>query len=163
MLLCSIIIFIQDFGPVIFKQKRVGRHGKHFLFYKFRSMPVNTPNVISLEISQLKITPFGKIIRRTNIDELPQLFNIFKGEMSIVGPRPPIPSQTNLVEMRSKNGAVNCRPGLTGWAQVNSYDFMPEEQKAKFDGEYASNITIVMDIKIMIKTFTYLVKKPPVY
>ncbi len=83
--------------------------------------------------------------------------------MSIVGPRPPIPSQTNLVEMRSKNGALNCRPGLTGWAQVNSYDFMPEEQKAKFDGEYASNITMVMDIKIMIKTFTYLVKKPPVY
>jgi len=160
---CGLIIYFQDFGPVIFKQWRIGRNGERFLFFKFRSMPVNAPNVQSSETDKLKITPFGRIIRRTNLDELPQLFNILKGDMSIVGPRPPIPSQVNLVEMRKKNNAINCRPGLTGWAQVNSYDYMPEEQKAKFDGEYASNVSFGMDIKIIVRTFLYLTKKPPTY
>ncbi|GAA3931766.1 sugar transferase [Chitinophaga oryziterrae] len=162
-LVCGLIIYFQDFGPIVFKQKRVGKNGRIFLFFKFRSMPVNTPNVQSRETDKLKITPFGKIIRRTNIDELPQLFNILKGDMSIVGPRPPIPSQTNLIEMRRENGALDCRPGLTGWAQVNAYDFMPEEQKARFDGEYAADISISMDLKVILKTFVYLTKKPPTY
>lgn len=162
-IICSLIIFLQDFGPVVFKQKRVGKDGRIFLFYKFRSMPVNTPNVQSSDVAKLKITTFGKIIRRTNLDELPQLINILKGDMSIVGPRPPIPSQVNLIELREKNGALNCRPGLTGWAQVNSYDFMPEEQKAKFDGHYASNVSFLMDVNIIMRTFLYLTKKPPTY
>jgi O-antigen biosynthesis protein WbqP len=163
LLFCSLFIFLQDFGPVIFKQSRVGKGGRIFLFYKFRSMPVNTPNVRSSETAELKITPFGKFIRRTNIDELPQLFNILKGDMSIVGPRPPILTQIELVRFRRENGSIDCLPGLTGWAQINSYDFMPEEEKAKFDGEYAANITFLKDFKIVLRTFLYLTKKPPTY
>ncbi len=97
------------------------------------------------------------------MDELPQLFNIMMGDMSIVGPRPPILSQVNLVLLRKNNGALNCRPGLTGWAQVNSFDYMSEDEKAKLDGEYASDITMMKDIKIIFRTFSYLAKKPPVY
>jgi O-antigen biosynthesis protein WbqP len=159
----AIIIFIQDFGPFIFKQDRVGKNGELFKFYKFRSMPINTPNVQSSETTKLKVTPFGKFIRRSNIDELPQLINIIKGDMSIIGPRPPIPAQVNLVKMRAENGALNCRPGLTGLAQVNSYDFMPEEEKAKWDGIYASGISFQNDVAIVMKTFLYLTKKPPTY
>ena len=159
----GIIVFLQDYHWVIFKQTRVGRMAKLFTFYKFRSMPVNTPNVESSKVSQVKITPFGKIIRRTSIDELPQLFNILKGDMSIVGPRPPIPSQTRLIELRRKNSSLSCRPGLTGWAQINSYDFMPEEEKANFDGEYAKRISFSLDTQIILKTFLYLIKKPPTY
>ncbi|HTM98851.1 MAG TPA: sugar transferase [Pedobacter sp.] len=163
LLICSIIIFLQDFGPVIFKHKRVGRDGEEFWFYKFRSMPVNTPNVQSSETSKLKITAFGKFIRRTSIDELPQLFNIIKGDMSIIGPRPPIPTQYGLIALRKENGALKCRPGLTGLAQVNSYDFMPEEAKASFDGVYAAKISFISDLKILLQTFLYLTKKPPTY
>lgn len=163
MLICMIIIKIQDGGPALFKQRRTGRNGQEFLFLKFRSMPVNTPNVQSSDVAKLRITPFGKIIRRTNLDELPQLLNIIKGDMSIVGPRPPIPSQEHLIDLRRKNGALALRPGLTGWAQVNSYDFMPEEEKASLDGEYAKSVSLWMDIKVILRTFLYLTKKPPTY
>jgi len=163
LIIVGIIIWIQDFGPIIFKQKRVGKNGELFEFYKFRSMPVGTPNVQSHETKKLTITPFGKFIRRSNLDELPQLYNILKGDMSLIGPRPPIPSQTNLVELRRLNGALTCRPGLTGLAQVNSYDHMPETEKAKWDGVYANNITFTQDVKVILKTFLYLTKKPPTY
>lgn len=163
MLLVALIIFFQDFGPVIFKQYRVGRGGRLFLFYKFRSMPVNTPNVQSFETKKLKITPFGKFIRRTSLDELPQLINILKGDMSLIGPRPPIPSQENLIRLRKGNGALNCRPGLTGLAQINSYDFMSEEEKAKWDGIYANAISFKEDTKIVFKTLGYLTSPPPTY
>lgn len=163
LILSGLIIFFQDLGPAIFKQKRVGRNGHIFNFYKFRSMPVNTPNVQSSETNRLKITPFGKFIRRTNIDELPQLVNILKGDMSVIGPRPPIPSQTDLLQWRKENGSLACRPGLTGLAQVNSYDFMPVEEKAKWDGVYAKDISFIKDVAILLKTFLYLTKKPPTY
>ncbi|MDR6786152.1 O-antigen biosynthesis protein WbqP [Pedobacter africanus] len=161
--LTGILIFFQDFGPSIFRQERVGKGGKLFKFYKFRSMPVNTPNVQSSDTGKLKITAFGKFIRRTNLDELPQLFNILKGDMSIFGPRPCIPSQERLIQLRTRNGSLECKPGLTGLAQVNSYDFMPEEEKANWDGIYASNITFKQDLHILLKTFLYLTKKPPTY
>ena len=103
------------------------------------------------------------MIRRTNLDELPQLFNILKGDMSIVGPRPPIPSQQELTELRKANGAIACRPGLTGLAQVSSFDGMTVPQKAAFDGEYAKRISFVGDITIILRTFVYLLKPPPVY
>lgn len=162
-IITAIIIFFQDFGPFIFKQNRVGKEGRLFKFYKFRSMPINTPNVQSSETNKLKVTPFGKFIRRSNIDELPQLINIIKGDMSIIGPRPPIPTQENLVKLRAENGALKCRPGLTGLAQVNAYDFMPEAEKAKWDGIYASDISFRNDFTIVLKTFLYLTKKPPTY
>ena len=159
----SLIIFIQDFGTPIFKQMRVGKDGEEFLFYKFRSMPLKTPNVESHQKDKLKITPFGKFIRRTNLDELPQFFNVLKGDMSFIGPRPPIPSQEKLITMRRENKSLFLKPGLTGWAQVNSYDNMPEDVKAKFDGEYAERISLKMDLLILFKTAIYFTKKPPAY
>lgn len=162
-LVISLIIYLQDKGHPIFKQERIGKHGERFNFYKFRSMPINSPNVGSHEKDKLKITPFGKLIRRTNLDELPQFYNVLRGDMSFIGPRPCIPSQGNLITLRTNNGSFNCKPGLTGWAQVNSYDGMSEEQKAIFDGEYANNLTIKMELKILLKTVVYFTKKPPVY
>lgn len=162
-LISALVIFLQDFGTPIFKQMRVGKGGKEFMFYKFRSMPLKTPNVESHQKDKLKITPFGTFIRRTNLDELPQFFNVLKGDMSFIGPRPPIPSQENLIAMRIKNKSLFLKPGLTGWAQVNSYDNMPEEVKAKFDGEYAESISLKMDLLILFKTVIYFTKKPPAY
>ncbi len=163
LILIAVVIFFQDFGSIIYIQERVGKDGLIFKFYKFRSMAMNTPNVPSSETSKLKVTPFGKVLRRTNLDELPQLINILKGDMSIVGPRPPIPSQENLIRLRETNGALKCRPGLTGLAQVNSYDYMPEEEKSNWDGTYARSISALTDLKILLKTILYLTKKPPVY
>ncbi len=163
-LLCfGLIIYLQDRGPVFFSHNRVGKNGQLFRFHKFRSMPLNIPLVESHEISKIRITPFGYFIRRTNIDELPQLYNILKGEMSLVGPRPPIPSQTDLIDFRKQNGSFFMRPGLTGWAQVNAYDNMPVSEKAKYDGDYSQKVSFIFDVKIIIKTIFYLRKKPPIY
>ncbi len=161
-IIATIIIF-QDGGSAIFKQKRVGKAGKEFLFYKFRSMPISTPNVESKDTDKLQITSFGKFIRRTNLDELPQFYNVLKGDMSFIGPRPPIPSQADLIELRRMNGALQLSPGLTGWAQVNSYDGMSVFEKAKFDGEYTSKISFGFDVLILLKTILYFTKKPPTY
>lgn len=163
MLLTAILIKIFDPGPIIFKQVRIGRNGDSFSFYKFRSMPVNTGDLASDKVGQVKLTWVGKVIRRTNIDELPQLLNILKGDMSIVGPRPPIGNQSELIEIRSENGALALRPGLTGLAQVNSFDGMTVAEKAAFDGQYASNLSFAKDIKIILNTVLYLLKPPPVY
>lgn len=159
----AIFIKFNDGGPIIFKQTRIGKDGKEFLFMKFRSMPVNTPNVVSTQTNVLKVTPIGRVIRRTNIDEIPQFINVLKGDMSLIGPRPSLLSQKSLIQMRIENGSIKVRPGLTGWAQVNAYDYMPEEEKAKFDGEYYKNFGILMDLKIILRTIKYFTKKPPVY
>jgi O-antigen biosynthesis protein WbqP len=162
-LIISAIISLQDGGPPIFRQERIGKKGVVFRFYKFRSMPISTPNVESKDTRKLQITPFGKFIRRTNLDELPQFYNVLKGDMSFIGPRPPIPSQTELIELRRINGALHLSPGLTGWAQVNSFDGMSVSEKAKFDGEYASKISFGFDVLILFKTILYFTKKPPTY
>lgn len=162
-LIVSILIFIEDRGPVIFKQKRVGKNGTQFKVLKFRSMPVNTADVESAKANGLPVTRTGRIIRRTNIDEIPQLVNVLRGDMSLVGPRPPLPSQEALCRMREENGALKCAPGLTGLAQVNGYDGMPDAEKAGYDGEYAASISLAYDVKILMKTFGYLRKRPPVY
>lgn len=161
--LIAVLIKVFDPGPIIFKQQRVGRGGELFMFFKFRSMPVSTGDIPSDQVGQIKLTWIGRLIRRTNLDELPQLFNILRGDMSIVGPRPPIPSQTELLEARASNGAATCRPGLTGLAQISSFDGLSVQRKAEFDGEYAANITLVNDVLIILKTFGYLLKPPPVY
>lgn len=162
-LIIAFFIKLHDGGPIIFKQTRIGRDGKEFLFMKFRSMPMNTPNVVSTNTGVLKVTPIGEIIRRTNLDEIPQFINVLKGDMSLIGPRPSLPSQKSLIQMRTDNGSIKLRPGLTGWAQVNAYDYMPEEEKAKLDGEYFKHFGIGMDIKIILGTIKYFTKKPPVY
>jgi len=162
-IIIAIVIRLQDGGPAIFKQIRIGKAGENFKFYKFRSMPLSTPNVESKDTKELQITPFGKFIRRTNLDELPQFYNVLKGDMSLIGPRPPIPQQFDLIDLRKKNGAINLNPGLTGWAQVNSFDGMSVEQKAKFDGEYALKVSFLLDCVILFKTVLYFTKKPPTY
>ncbi len=162
-IIIAFFIKLHDGGPIIFKQTRIGRDGKEFLFMKFRSMPLNTPNVVSTNTGVLKVTPIGKIIRRTNLDEIPQFINVLKGDMSLIGPRPSLPSQKSLIQMRKENGSIKLRPGLTGWAQVNAYDYMPEEEKAKLDGEYFKHFGILMDIKIIFGTIKYFTKKPPGY
>lgn len=164
-LILAVVVLIRVFdpGPALFRQERVGVDGKPFLFFKFRSMPVNTAIVPSEKLDTIDRTWVGKLIRRASLDELPQLFNIVKGDMSVVGPRPPIPSQVDLIERRRKNGALQCRPGLTGLAQVNSYDGMTAAEKAVFDGDYAKNVSFIGDAKIILATFGYLLKPPPVY
>jgi O-antigen biosynthesis protein WbqP len=163
LLFTAILIKIYDPGPIIFKQFRIGRGGKKFLFYKFRSMPVNTGDVSSDKVGQIKLTWIGRLTRRTNIDELPQLFNILLGDMSVVGPRPPLPAQEDLINLRSDNGALLCRPGLTGLAQIKSYDGMTVSEKAGYDGIYSQKITLCRDIQIILKTFLYLLSPPPTY
>lgn len=163
MLTVALLIKLFDRGPLIFRQTRVGRHGANFHFYKFRSMPVNTGDIPSDRVGTVKLTWVGRMIRRTNIDELPQLYNVLLGDMSIVGPRPPIMSQSELVEFRRQNGALECRPGLTGLAQVSSFNGMTAAQKAGFDGTYAQRITFLGDVKIILRTVVYLFSPPPVY
>jgi O-antigen biosynthesis protein WbqP len=162
-LILALVIKVQDGGPPIFRQKRIGKNCQEFLFYKFRSMPVNTPNVESNETQKIYVTNFGKFIRRTNLDELPQFYNVIRGDMSFIGPRPPIPTQTELINLRRLNGSLKMRPGLTGWAQVNSFDGMSFIEKAKFDGEYASKISFGFELLILFKTILYFTKKPPTY
>lgn len=162
-LIISLIIYAQDMGTPVFKQKRVGMHQKEFVLMKFRSMPLRTENVASSEVSKIRITPFGKFIRRTNLDEFPQLLNIFLGHMSLVGPRPSLNSQLNLIELRKENNVYSCKPGLTGLAQINAYDGMTDEKKVYWDNKYLNNITFLQDLKIILKTIIYLTKRPPTY
>ena len=163
MLVVAICIKAEDHGQVLFRQRRVGLNDEHFDFLKFRSMPEETSDAAKADAVALPVTKIGRLIRRTNLDELPQLFNILRGEMSVVGPRPPIPSQTHLCLLRDANGASACLPGLTGLAQVKGYDGMPETEKAQWDGNYAANVSFLNDIKIIAQTFKYIMKRPPVY
>jgi len=162
-ILIPLIIFLQDGHNPIFKQKRVGRYGQEFNFYKFRSMPISTPDMESTEKDKIKITPFGKVLRQSNFDEITQIFNILKGDMSWIGPRPPIALQKNLIKLRKENNSISLRPGITGWAQVHSYDNMSEEEKAALDGEYVERISLYTDMIVFFKTFTYMFKKSPTY
>ena len=163
MLALALAIRFTDPGPVLFRQKRVGANGRLFEFYKFRSMPVGTGDVASDRLGDVRLGRVGRFIRRTNLDELPQLWNVLRGDMSLIGPRPPIPEQGELIEMRRKSGALACRPGLTGWAQVNSYDGMPAAKKAAYDAEYASDLSFAKDVRIVLRTFGYLRRPPPKY
>jgi len=163
MLAVALLIRLTDPGPVIFRQRRVGADGRFFDFYKFRSMPADTGDIASDQLGELQIGWVGRLIRRTNVDELPQLWNVLRGDMAIVGPRPPIPAQTELIELRRANGSLALRPGLTGWAQVNSFDGMSVAEKAALDGAYAQAVSLGKDLAIMLRTFAYLLRPPPKY
>ena len=159
----AVAIRIEDGPPVLFRQERVGRDGKAFKLLKFRSMPVNTPPVPSAEATALRTTRVGSLIRRLSLDELPQLMNVLRGEMSLVGPRPPLAAQFALVELRRNNNSLSLKPGLTGLAQVKSYDGMPEAEKASWDGMYAIRVSLTLDVRLLAETVTYLLKRPPQY
>lgn len=163
LIVISFFIKISDRGPVLFKQTRIGRYQKPFELLKFRSMPISTPNVSSSKLSTIRFNIFQRFIRRTNIDELPQLINILKGEMSLIGPRPCLESQKKLISLRNKKNIFSLKPGLTGFAQVNSYDDMPDTEKVNFDFIYLQKKSFIFDMKIILKTFIYLLKPPPKY
>ena len=151
----AIAIKIDDPGPVYFRQKRVGIHKTHFHILKFRTMKMETPRDVPthlLENPEQYITRVGRVLRKLSLDELPQIFQIFTGEMSIIGPRPALWNQFDLIEERVKYGANDVRPGLTGWAQINGRDELPIDVKARFDGEYVQNISFGFDCKCFFGT-----------
>ena len=148
-------------GPIFFKQKRVGMQKKHFDILKFRTMRIDTPKDTPthlLEKPEQYITKVGKFLRKTSLDELPQLLNIFQGSMSIVGPRPALWNQNDLIEARDQYGANDVPVGLTGWAQINGRDELEIDVKARLDGEYAEKIGFVMDCKCCWGTITYVLR-----
>lgn len=154
-------IKIESRGPVFFKQKRVGLNKNHFNILKFRTMYIETPNDTPTHLladPDVYITRVGKILRKTSLDELPQLFNILKGEMAFVGPRPALWNQYDLIDERDKYQANDTLPGLTGWAQINGRDELPIEIKAKFDGEYVNQIGILMDARCFVGTIFSVLK-----
>ena len=160
-LLLIVLIKLDSKGPVLFKQKRVGLHKSHFYILKFRTMRIDTPKDTPthlLENPDQWITKMGKFLRKTSLDELPQIINILKGEMSIIGPRPALWNQYDLIEERDKYGANDVPPGLTGWAQINGRDELPTEVKAQLDGEYVERIGLVMDVKCFFGTISSVLK-----
>lgn len=161
MLIISVIIKIDSRGPVLFKQERVGKNKKNFKILKFRTMRIDTPpNAPTHELSDPKkwITKVGGFLRKTSLDELPQIFNIFVGQMSIIGPRPALFNQYDLIEERDKYGANDIRPGLTGWAQINGRDELEIPVKAKLDGEYVEKLSFAFDCKCFFGTIKSVLK-----
>lgn len=151
-----IAIKIDSPGPILFRQKRVGIHKTHFAILKFRTMRIDTPKDVPTHLLQNPeqyITKVGRFLRKTSLDELPQIINILKGDMAIVGPRPALWNQYDLIEERDKYGANDIRPGLTGWAQVNGRDELEIPVKARFDGEYVEKIGPRMDLRCFFGTF----------
>ena len=159
--LVAVAIKLDSKGPVFFRQKRVGENKEHFEILKFRTMRIDTPkDVPTHELSDPKkwITKIGKILRKTSLDELPQLFNIFKGEMSIIGPRPALWNQFDLIEERDKYGANGVRPGLTGLAQISGRDELEIPVKAQLDGEYVEKMSFGFDCKCFFGTIKSVLK-----
>ena len=155
LILLALLVKFTSPGPVLFRQKRVGKNKRYFEIFKFRSMRIDTPRDIPthlLQNAKNAITPVGRFLRKTSLDELPQLFNIFVGQMSIVGPRPALWNQDDLIAERDLYGANALTPGLTGWAQVNGRDELPIPVKAKYDGYYVQHQSFLLDIKIFFRT-----------
>ena len=162
MLFIAIAIKLDSKGPVFFKQKRVGKNKNHFNILKFRTMRVDAPKdcpTHMLNNAESCITRVGAILRKTSLDEIPQLFNILKGQMSFVGPRPALWNQYDLIEERDKYGANDIVPGLTGWAQINGRDELEIPVKAKLDGEYVEKQSFLFDAKIFFNTFVKVFQK----
>ena len=160
-LLIAVAIKVDDPGPVFFRQKRVGIHKTHFQILKFRTMKMETPKdspTHLLENPEQYITRVGKFLRKASLDELPQIFQIFTGDMSIIGPRPALWNQFDLIAERDKYGANDVRPGLTGWAQINGRDELPIDVKARFDGEYVKNLSFAFDCKCFFGTIASVLK-----
>ena len=159
--LLAIAIKVDDPGPVFFRQKRVGLHKTHFQIPKFRTMKMCTPHDVpthQLQNPEQYITRVGKLLRKTSLDELPQIFQIFTGKMSVIGPRPALWNQFDLIAERDKYGANDIRPGLTGWAQINGRDELPIDVKARLDGEYAQKLSFAFDCRCFFGSITAVLK-----
>ncbi|MCQ6564934.1 sugar transferase [Bacillus mycoides] len=160
-LLLIICIKLDSKGPVLFKQRRIGKGKKEFYILKFRTMRIDTPKDMPthlLEDPDMYITKVGKFLRKTSLDELPQIINIIKGEMSIIGPRPALWNQYDLIKERDNYGANDVTPGLTGWAQINGRDELPIDVKAKLDGEYVEKLSPLFDLKVFFMTIKSVLK-----
>lgn len=160
-LILMLAIKLDSPGPVFFRQKRVGIHKVHFNILKFRTMRIDTPKDMPthmLQNPEQYITKVGKFLRKTSLDELPQIINILKGDMSIIGPRPALWNQYDLLEERDKYGANDVLPGLTGWAQINGRDELEIPVKAKLDGEYVEKISFAFDVKCFFGTILSVLK-----
>lgn len=160
--LLILAIKLDSRGPVLFRQKRVGIHKQYFNILKFRTMRTDTPKDIPthlLDNPEQYITRVGKFLRKTSLDELPQMINILKGDMAIVGPRPALWNQYDLIAERDKYGANDVLPGLTGWAQINGRDELPIVIKAKLDGEYVSRMSFFMDLRCIFGTIVSVLKQ----
>lgn len=154
-LVLMLAIRLDSRGPIFFRQKRVGIHKKHFMILKFRTMRIDTPKDTPTHLlanPQQYITRVGRFLRKTSLDELPQIINILKGDMAVVGPRPALWNQYDLIAERDKYGANDILPGLTGWAQINGRDELPIEVKAKLDGEYVRRMGLGMDLRCILGT-----------
>lgn len=161
MALIALAIKVDDPGPVFFRQKRVGIHKTYFHILKFRTMKMDTPRDMPthlLENPQKYITRVGGVLRKTSLDELPQIFQIFSGKMSVIGPRPALWNQEDLIEERDRYGANDVRPGLTGWAQINGRDELPIDVKARFDGEYVQRLSFLFDCRCFFGTILSVLK-----
>lgn len=161
MLVVAVIIKIDSPGPVLFKQRRIGLHKKEFIMLKFRSMPTTAPKNVAthqLDVNAIKMTKFQQAIRKYSIDELPQIYNIWLGSCSIIGPRPALFNQYDLIAERDKYGANDVKPGLTGWAQINGRDELEIPVKAKLDGEYVKNLSFLFDCKCFFGTIRAVLK-----
>lgn len=163
LIVSMLLILIFDRHNPIFKQQRIGQGRREFTLYKLRSMRVSAPNVPSDKASGAWITPIGSILRRTSMDELPQLWCVVKGDMSMIGYRPGLPTQTELDGLRQERDVYLMKPGMSGLAQVHGYDGMPNDEKADYDAKYVRELSPGMDIKILFQTFAYFFRKPPVY
>ena len=161
LLIIAIAIKLDSKGPVFFKQKRVGIHKSFFNIYKFRTMYTDTPKDMPTHLlnnPDAFITKVGGFLRKTSLDELPQLINILKGEMAVIGPRPALYNQDDLIAERDKYGANDVRPGLTGLAQINGRDELEIDVKARLDGEYVKNLSFILDLKCFFGTFSSVLK-----
>lgn len=161
-LLFAILIKLDDPGPVFFRQKRVGLHKTYFSILKFRTMKMCTPHDTPthlLENPEQYITRVGGFLRKTSLDELPQILQIWTGKMSLIGPRPALWNQYDLIAVRDKYGANDVRPGLSGWAQINGRDELPIDVKAAFDGEYVRRMSLLFDLKCLILTVFKVAKR----
>ncbi len=162
--LAATAIWLEDRGPVLFVQDRVGAGGASFGCLKLRSMPVHARrDLASADAQELEVTRVGRWLRRLSVDETPQVLNVLRGDMSVVGPRPGLSTQTVLHDARRASGAIRLRPGLTGLAQLHGYDGMTEEAKAVFDGRYAERVSLRGDLSIILRTVPLLLRKPPIY
>ena len=159
--LIAIAVKLTSSGPALYWSDRIGQHNKIFKMPKFRTMRVGTPAVAThlLNSAESYLTPIGSFLRRTSLDELPQLWSILKGDMSFVGPRPALFNQDDLISLRSEHGVDRLQPGLTGWAQINGRDELPIPQKVKLDTEYLRRQSFLLDIKIIIATFVKVLRK----
>lgn len=160
LLVIGLLIKLDSKGKIIIVQKRVGQYGIPFNMYKFRTMKMETPQLPTSELQDPSeyITRVGKVLRRTSLDEIPQLFNVIKGDMSLVGPRPVLVNEHNLIHLRKKARIEKVKPGLTGYAQINGRDFISDREKVVYDKFYVLHKCVRLDLRILFETFFYVIK-----